>query len=241
MTQSPAQPHARTALVVGGSRGIGAGIVRRFAEDGASVVFTYANSPDPAHRLAAETGARGVHADSGNRKALVQAIASLGALDVAVINAGLGLIGDPLTLDADAVDRLIDVNIRGAYFAAVEAGRRMNEDGRIIILGSGLGNAARAPGATPYGMTKAAMQGLTRGLARDFGGRRITVNCIQPGPVDTDMNPKDGPFAAPLHAGMCIPRHATTDEIADLAAYLAGPSAAMITGAMLTIDGGYTC
>jgi cyclic-di-GMP-binding biofilm dispersal mediator protein len=229
----------KTVLVTGGSRGIGAAIVARFAGDGAKVAFTWSASPEAAAQVAAATGAHAIKADSADREAIARVIANLDPLDIAVVNAGVGLIGDPLEFDPAAVDRLIDVNIRGAWYTAVESGRRMKDDGRIIVIGSMLANGVRAPGAAAYGMTKSAMQGLTRGLARDFGPRRITVNCIQPGATDTDMNPEDGPYAAALHAQMIIPRHARAEEIASLAAFIASPAAAMITGAMLPIDGGF--
>jgi cyclic-di-GMP-binding biofilm dispersal mediator protein len=227
------------ALVLGGSRGIGAAIVSRLARDGARVAFTYRQDAEAARRVASATGAQAIKADSSDRNALEATVSGLEPLDIAVVNAGVGLLGDPLQLDPAEVDRLIDINIRGAYHAAVCAGSHMRENGRIVLIGSMLGQAVLAPGAAAYAMTKSALQGLTRGLARDFGPRGITVNLVQPGPVDTDMNPKDGPLAASLHALMAIKRHARPDEIADLVAYLAGPSAAMITGAMLTIDGGY--
>ena len=231
--------NGKNVLVLGGSRGIGAAIVRRFRAAAASVTFTYAGSQEAAQGLAAETGARALQANSADREALIAAVAAQGALDVLVVNAGTLVLGDPLTLDADAVDHMIDVNVRAPYHAAVEAARRMNDEGRIIIIGSV--NADRMPfaGGAAYAMTKSAMQGMVRGLARDFGARGITVNSIQPGPTDSDMNPADGPMAATMHSFMAIKRHARAAEIAELAAYIAGPHGAMITGSMQTIDGGF--
>lgn len=229
----------RNVLVLGGSRGIGAAIVRRLAEGGGKVAFTYAGSKGAADALAAETGAEAVRADSANRDELVGAVAARGALDVIVINAGTAIMGDPLALDADSVDRMIDINVRAPYHAAVEAARRMNENGRIIVIGSVNGDRMPFQGAAAYALTKSAMQGMVRGLARDFGERGITVNSIQPGPTDSDMNPSDGPMAATMHSFMAIKRHARADEVAELAAYLAGPHGAMITGSMQTIDGGF--
>ena len=162
-----------------------------------------------------------------------------GALDVLVINAGTLVLGDPLTLDADAVDHMIDVNVRAPYHAAVEAGRTMNDNGRIIVIGSVNGDRMPFAGGAAYALTKSAVQGMVRGLARDFGDRGITVNSIQPGPTDSDMNPAEGPMAATMHSFMAIKRHARPQEIAELAAYLAGPHAGMITGSMQTIDGGF--
>lgn len=229
----------KNVLVLGGSRGIGAAIVRRFSAAGASVAFTYAGSQDSANGLAAETGARAIQANSADRDALISTVASRGALDVIVINAGTLVLGDPLTLDADDIDRMIDVNVRAPYHASVEAARRMNDNGRIIIIGSVNGDRMPFAGGAAYAMTKSAVQGMVRGLARDFGDRGITVNSIQPGPTDSDMNPADGPMAATMHSFMAIKRHATPSEIAELAAYIAGPHGGMITGSLQTIDGGF--
>ena len=230
--------HGKSVMVLGGSRGIGAAIVRHFAAAGANVMFSYAGSAEAAAAIAAETGATAVKADSAVRDELVAAVAAAGALDIMVINAGVAMMGDPLTMDPDAVDRLIDINVRAPYHAGVEAGRRMNDNGRIIIIGSVNGDRVAWPGATAYAMSKSAVQGIGRGLARDFGPRGITVNVVQPGPVDTDMNPAQGPLAKMLHGMMAIPRHAHADEIAELVLFLSSPAAAMITGTTQTIDGG---
>ncbi|WP_225008977.1 SDR family oxidoreductase [Novosphingobium percolationis] len=229
----------KTVLVLGGSRGIGAAIVRRFVAGGAHVGFTYAGSQAAAQAVAAETGAEAIKADSADRDALVATIAARGPLDAIVINAGIAIMGDPLQTDADAVDRMIDINVRAPYHAAVEAARQMNDGGRIIVIGSVNGDSMPFPGGAAYAMTKSALQGMVRGLARDFGARGITVNVIQPGPTDSHMNPADGPMAAFMHSTMAIKRHARADEIAEYAAYLAGPHAGMITGALQTIDGGF--
>lgn len=229
----------KTILVLGGSRGIGAAIVRRFAADGGRVAFTYAGSQDAAQALARDTGAEALRSDSADRKATVEVVSERGALDILVVNAGLFVGGDPLTLDADAIDRLIDVNIRAPYHASVAAARLMREGGRIIFIGSTNGDRTPFAGAAAYGMSKSALQGLTRGLARDLGPRGITVNVVQPGPTDTEMNPADGPKRDLMHSFMAIKRHATGREIAGLVAYLAGPEAAIVTGAMHTIDGGF--
>ncbi|WP_179504926.1 MULTISPECIES: SDR family oxidoreductase [unclassified Sphingomonas] len=229
----------KNVLILGGSRGIGAAIVRRFSAAGASVAFTYAGSHDAANAIAAETGAKAIQANSADRQALIATVSERGALDVLVVNAGTLVLGNPLDLDADDIDRMIDVNIRAPYHAAVEAARRMNDDGRIIVIGSVNGDRMPFAGGAAYAMTKAALQGMVRGLARDFGDRGITVNSIQPGPTDSDMNPAEGPMAAMMHGFMAIKRHARGDEIAELAAYLAGPHGAMITGSMQTIDGGF--
>ncbi|WP_374413975.1 SDR family oxidoreductase [Novosphingobium colocasiae] len=229
----------KNVLVLGGSRGIGAAIVRRFSAGGANVSFTFAGSRDAAAALAGETGATAIQANSADRDALTATVAAQGTLDVLVVNAGTLVLGDPLELAADDVDRMIDVNVRAPYHASVEAARRMNDNGRIIVIGSVNGDRMPFAGGAAYAMTKSAMQGMVRGLARDFGDRGITVNSIQPGPTDSDMNPADGPMAATMHSFMAIKRHARPTEIAELAAYLAGPHGSMITGSLQTIDGGF--
>ncbi len=229
----------KNILILGGSRGIGAAIVRRFARDGGRVAFTYAGAQAAAEALSTETGAESIRTDSADRDALIATVASRGPLDLIVINAGTLALGDPLTLEADAVDRMIDVNVRAPYHAAVEAARTMVEGGRIIVIGSTNGDRMPFAGGAAYALTKSAMQGMVRGLARDFGDRGITVNSIQPGPTDTEMNPAEGPMADTMHSFMAIKRHVHADEVAGLAAYLAGPEAGMITGSMQTIDGGF--
>lgn len=229
----------KKALVLGGSRGIGAAIVRRLAGDGATVSFTYAGSHDAALALAEQTGSKAVRSDAADRQAVVDVVREEGPLDILVVNAGALVLGNPLELDADAVDRMIDINVRAPYHAAVEAARRMPDGGRIIVIGSTNGDRIPFEGGAAYALSKSALQGLARGLARDFGARGITVNIIQPGPTDTDMNPADGPMSSLMHGFMAIKRHATGEEIAGLAAYLAGPEAGIITGAMHTIDGGF--
>jgi cyclic-di-GMP-binding biofilm dispersal mediator protein len=229
----------KNVLVLGGSRGIGAAIVKRFAASGATVAFTYSGSADAAQVVAQETGAITLRADSADRNEVIDVVAGRGALDVLVVNAGIFIAGDPLDMDPDAVDRMIDVNVRAPYHAAVEAARRMNDDGRIVVIGSVNGDRMPAPGAAAYAMTKSAVQGMVRGLARDFGHRGITVNAVQPGPTDSEMNPADGPMADAMHGFMAIKRHARVDEVAELTAFIAGPHAGMITGSMQTIDGGF--
>ena len=164
---------------------------------------------------------------------------SFGRLDVLVNNAGVAVIAPLEKFTLDDFDRLLAVNVRAVFVASQEAARHMGEGGRIITIGSV--NADRMPvaGGGPYAMTKAAVAGLTRGLARDLGPRGITVNNVQPGPVDTDMNPDAGPFAEMLKSHMALPRYGRADEIAAMVAYLAGPEAGFVTGASLTIDGGF--
>lgn len=228
----------KNVLVLGGSRGIGAAIVRRLAKDGAKVAFTYFGSRDAADALAAETRSEAIQTDSGNRDAVIATVAGRGPIDVLVVNAGTAMLGDPLTLDPDDVDRMIRVNVHSPYHAAVEAARQMPANGRIIVIGSVNGDTMPFAGGAAYALTKSAVQGMVRGLARDFGPRGITVNAVQPGPVDTDMNPADGPMADFMHGFMAIKRHIHADEVAELTAFIAGPHGAMMTGAMHSIDGG---
>ncbi|MEM1240215.1 MAG: SDR family oxidoreductase [Cyanobacteria bacterium P01_H01_bin.26] len=229
----------KNALVLGGSRGIGAAIVKRLAAEGATTTFTYGSAADAAQALSAQTGTTAVQADSADRVAVGQVIADQGPLDILVINAGIAVLGDPLDLDPADVDRMIDINVRGPYHAAVDAARQMNTGGRIVIIGSVNGDRMPFAGGAAYGLTKAAVQGMVRGLARDFGGRGITINNVQPGPVDTDLNPEDGPMKDMMHSFMAIKRHAQPEEIAGMVAYLVGPEASIITGAQHTIDGGF--
>ena len=229
----------RNILVIGGSRGIGAAIVRRFAAAGDGVAFTFAGSSEAAAALQKGTGATAIHSDASDREAIIAVVKSRVALDILVINAGAFLMGNPLELDPDAVDRMIDLNVRTPYHAAVEAGRMMNDGGRIVVIGSVNGDRMPFQGASAYALTKSAMQGMVRGLARDFGERGITVNVVQPGPTDTDMNPKDGPMSGFMHSFMAIKRHVRPEEIAGMVTWLAGPDAGAVTGAFHTIDGGF--
>ena len=229
----------KTALVLGGSRGIGKAIVERLHGEGASVRFTYAGSVDAARALADATGAEALQLDVSDQAAMTGLIAAKGPLDILVINAGVFLMGDPLALDPADVNQMIDVNVKAPYHAAIEAAKQMPEGGRIIVIGSV--NADRIPmaGASAYSMTKAALQGMVQGLARDLGPRNITVNNVQPGPTDTDMNPADGPFSEMMHSFMALKRHGKVEEIAALVAYIAGPDAGFMTGANHSIDGGF--
>jgi len=229
----------KSVLVLGGSRGIGAALVRRFAKDGARVVFTYSGSPDAAHTLARETGTTAVQTDSADRDAVIARVRDSGPLDILVVNAGIGVFGDALDLNPDDIDRLLAINVHAPYHASVEAARQMPEDGRIIVIGSVNGDRMPVPGMAAYALSKSALQGMARGLARDFGPRGITINVVQPGPIDTDANPADGPMKEVLHSFMAIKRHGRSDEVAAMVAYLAGPDAGLVTGAMHTIDGAF--
>lgn len=229
----------KSVLVLGGSRGIGAAIVRRFAAEGAAVTFTYAGSRGAAEQLAAETGSTAVWTDSANRDAVIARVRESGPLDVLVVNAGIAIFGDALEQDPDAIDRLFQINIQAPYHASVEAARQMPEGGRIIVIGSVNGDRMPVPGMASYAVSKSALQGLARGLARDFGPRGITVNIVQPGPIDTDANPENGPMKDLMHRFMAIKRHGRPEEVAGMVAWLAGPEAGFVTGAMHTIDGAF--
>ena len=231
--------NGKTALVVGGSRGIGAAIARRLAKEGADVTLTYNGSKEAAEALASEIGGKAVKSDAGDREDTRRAVREAGPLDILVYNAGVAVFTPLDEVDHDAVDRMIDINVRGPYHAAVEAARTMPDGGRIVFIGSVNGDRMPMEGGAAYAMTKSAVQGMTRGLARDLGARNITVNDVQPGPVDTDMNPADGPMKDAMHGAMAIKRHARPEEIAGMVAYLVSGEAGIVTGAMHTIDGGF--
>lgn len=229
----------KTVLVLGGSRGIGASIVRRFVADGATVIFTYAGSREAAEALAAETGSTAVQTDSADRDAVIARVRDSGPLDVLVVNSGFAIFGDALDQDPDEIDRLFRVNVHAPYHASVEAARRMPDGGRIIVIGSVNGDRMPVPGMASYALSKSALQGLARGLARDFGPRGITINVVQPGPIDTDANPANGPMRDLMHSFMALKRHGRPEEVAAMVAWLAGPEAGFVTGAMHTIDGAF--
>ncbi|MCF1489751.1 3-oxoacyl-ACP reductase FabG [Pseudomonas sp. AA27] len=238
----------KVALVQGGSRGIGAAIVRRLARDGAKVAFTYVSSSASAEALAGEINNAGgqalaLRADSADIQAVQQAVAdtakAYGGLDILVNNAGVLAVAPVTEFDLADFDRLLAINVRSVFVATQAAVKHMGKGGRIINIGST--NAERMPfaGGAPYAMSKSALVGLTKGLARDLGPQGITVNNVQPGPVDTDMNPASGEFAESLIPLMAIGRYGQADEIASFVAYLAGPEAGYITGASLLADGGF--
>lgn len=238
----------KTAFVTGGSRGIGAAIVKRLAHDGAAVAFTYRGSPEQAQALAAEIQAQGgralaLQADAADPAAVTRALAvatdAHGPIDILVNNAGVLLLGSIETFTLEDFDRTWDVNVRAVFIASQAALPRMNDGGRIINIGSVNGDRMPFAGGAAYAMSKSALQGLVRGMARDLGPRRITVNNVQPGPTDTDMNPENTDFGKGLHDLMALQRHAQPAEIAGMVAYLAGPDAGFVTGANLTIDGGF--
>jgi 3-oxoacyl-[acyl-carrier protein] reductase len=238
----------KVALVTGGSRGIGAAIATRLARDGAAIAITYASAQQKANEVvdaieAAGGRALAMRADSADATAVKSAVAetvrTLGRLDVLVTNAGITVVAPLESFSLDDFDRMVAVNVRGVFVAIQEASRHMGAGSRIITIGSVNADRISFPGGGVYAMTKAAVAGLIRGLARDLGPRGITINNVQPGPVDTDMNPADGPFSEHLKGLTALGRYAQGEEIAGLVAYLAGPDAGFVTGASLTIDGGY--
>jgi 3-oxoacyl-[acyl-carrier protein] reductase len=247
MTGSAVRLAGKVALVTGGSRGIGEAIARRLASDGADVALTYARSADRAQAVAAGIEALGrralaIPADNGDPGAVEEAvnrtIAALGRLDILVNNAGIFRAAtlDALTL-AD-FDEMIAVNLRAVFVASKAAAGRMGEGGRIISIGSNLAERLWEPGISLYALSKAGLIGLTRGMARDLGPRGITVNVVNPGSTDTDMNPAAGEHASAQRSRMAMPRFGEPDDIAGLVAWLAGPEGRFVTGSVLTIDGG---
>ncbi|OCJ54068.1 SDR family oxidoreductase [Agrobacterium tumefaciens] len=229
----------KSVLVLGGSRGIGAAIVRRFADEGAKVTFTYGASQGAAEELVKETGSTAIRADSANRGEVIRVVRDSGTLDILIVNSGIAIFGDPLEQDPDAIDRLFQINIQTPYHASVEAARQMPDGGRIIVIGSVNGDRMPVPGMASYAVSKSALQGLARGLARDFGPRGITINVVQPGPIDTDANPENGPMKDLMHSFMALKRHGRPEEVAGMVAWLSGPEAGFVTGAMHTIDGAF--
>jgi 3-oxoacyl-[acyl-carrier protein] reductase len=238
----------QVALVTGGSRGLGAAIAKRLAADGAAVAITYTNSPEKAAEVVSAIEASGgraiaIKADSAEpaavQAAVTETVKVLGRLDILVNNAGILALApiDQFTL-AD-FDRTIAVNVRGVFIASQAAAAHLPQGGRIINIGSVNADSMPFAGGSVYALSKAAVAGFTRGLARDLGPRGITVNNVQPGPVDTDLNPANGPFADSLTKIMALGRYGRASEVAGLVSYLAGPDGGYVTGANLTIDGGF--
>jgi len=240
--------HQKVALVTGGSRGIGAAISQRLAAEGASVVLTYARSAEKAEAVVADIVRNGgralaLRADSSDPAALTGAvsrtISEFGGIDILVNNAGI-FIGKPFTEHTlEDYRRIMAVNVDSVYIAALEAARHLKRGGRIITIGSNMADNAVSAQTTLYTMSKSALTGFTRGLARDLGPQGITVNLVQPGPVDTDMNPADAELAGFMRPRIALGEYGKGEDIAGLVAYLASEEARYITGASLTIDGGF--
>jgi 3-oxoacyl-[acyl-carrier protein] reductase len=237
----------KIALVTGGSRGIGAGIAKRLAADGASVAITYTKGADAAASVVKEIERAGgraiaIEADAANAEAVTAAvektIATFGRLDVLVNNAGTAIPKPFEETTLEELDKVVDINLRGTFVATQAALRHMRDGGRIIMIGSCVGERMMTLGLVAYAATKGAVKMFTQGLAREVGSRGITVNNIQPGPIDTDLNPAAGDWAAPQLANTALKRYGHVEDIAAMVAFVAGPEAAYITGSNLTVDGG---
>jgi 3-oxoacyl-[acyl-carrier protein] reductase len=237
----------KVAVVTGGSRGIGAAITKRLAAEGASVAFTYAKGADAAASVVKEIEGRGgkaiaIQADAADASAVKAAVekaaVTFGQLDVLVNNAGTAIPKPFEETTLEEMDRVIDINIRGVMIATQAALKHMNDGGRIIMIGSCVGERTMTPGLAAYSATKAAVKLFTQGLSREVGTRGITVNNVQPGPIDTDLNPAAGDWATPQIANTALKRYGHVNDIAALVAFVAGPEASYITGASLTCDGG---
>jgi 3-oxoacyl-[acyl-carrier protein] reductase len=237
----------KVALVTGGSRGIGAAIAQRLARDGAAVALTYVSATAKARAVARQIDADGgqalvIQADSADPGAVTaaveQTVRDLGRIDILVNNAGI-FTGGPLEeMTVEQVDRTLAIDVRAVFVAAQAAARHMSEGGRIINIGSALAERVPGPGMTVYAMCKAALTGLTKGLARDLGSRGITATVVQGGLIDTDMNPADGPGAG-LSTITALGRYGSVDDIAAIVAHLAGDGGRYASGTAITVDGGF--
>jgi 3-oxoacyl-[acyl-carrier protein] reductase len=237
----------KVALITGGSRGIGAAIAKRLAADGANVAITYTKGADAAASVVKEIERAGgkaiaIQADAADveavKAAVEKTVATFGQLDVLVNNAGTAI---PKTFEEttlEEMDRMIDINVRGTLAATQAALKHMKSGGRIISIGSAVGERALTPGLVPYSATKGAVKMFTQGLSREVASRGITVNNVQPGPIDTDTNPATGEWAVPQKAFTALGRYGHVDEVAALVAFVAGPESSYITGANLNVDGG---
>jgi 3-oxoacyl-[acyl-carrier protein] reductase len=237
----------KVALVTGGSRGIGAAIAKRLAADGAIVAITYVKDASAASALVKAIELDGgkaiaIQADAADveavKGAVEKTVATFGRIDVLVNNAGTAIPKPFEEATLEEMNRVIDINIRGVYVATQAALKHMKSGGRIISIGSAVGERVAAPGLVPYAGTKGAVKMFTQALARELGSRGITVNNVQPGPIDTDLNPAAGDWAVPQKAATALDRYGHVDEIAAMVAFVAGPESSYITGANLTVDGG---
>jgi 3-oxoacyl-[acyl-carrier protein] reductase len=237
----------KVAVVTGGSRGIGAAIAKRLAADGASVAITYAKDASAASAVVKAIERDGgkviaIQADAADveavKGAVEKTVAKFGRLDVLVNNAGTAIPKTFETTTLEEMDRVIDINVRGAMAATQAALKHMKNGGRIIMTGSAVGERVSTPGLVAYAATKGAVKMFTQALSREVGSRGITVNNVQPGPINTDLNPAAGDWAVPQKAATALDRYGRVEEVAALVAFVAGPESSYITGANLTVDGG---
>jgi 3-oxoacyl-[acyl-carrier protein] reductase len=237
----------KVALVTGGSRGIGAAIAKRLSADGASVAITYAKDVTSASAVVKEIEAAGgkaiaIKADGGNsaevKAAVEETVKTFGQLDILVNNAGTAIPKPFIETSIEDMEHVLNLNVRGVFVATQTALKYLKSGGRIIMIGSCVGERVIAPGLVSYSATKGAVKMFAQGLAREIGSTGITVNNVQPGPIDTDLNPADGDWAVSQKAATALGRYGHVDEVAALVAFIASPEAAYITGANLTVDGG---
>jgi 3-oxoacyl-[acyl-carrier protein] reductase len=243
----PKKLEGKIALVTGGSRGIGAAIAKRLAADGATVAITYAKDANSASSIVKAIELDGgkaiaIRADAADtaavKAAVDETVARFGQLDVLVNNAGTAIPKPFEETSLDEMDHVLNLNVRGVMVATQAALKHMKSGGRIIMIGSCVGERVIAPGLVAYSATKGAVKMFAQGLAREIGGRGITVNNIQPGPIDTDLNPAGGDWAVSQKAATALGRYGQVEEVAALVAFIASPEAAYITGSNLTVDGG---
>lgn len=237
----------KVALVTGGSRGIGAGIAKRLAADGAHVAITYTKGAEAAAAVVAEIEhdggkAMAIQADAVDAAAVGaavdQVIATFGRLDVLVNNAGTAIPKPFVEATHEELDRMIDINVRGTFIATLAALKHLQDGGRIIMIGSCVGERNMTPGLAAYGATKGAIKMFAQGLSREVADRGITVNNVQPGPIDTELNPANSEWATPQIANTALKRYGGVEDVAAMVAFVAGPESGYITGANLTVDGG---
>jgi 3-oxoacyl-[acyl-carrier protein] reductase len=243
----PKYLEGKVALITGGSRGIGAAIAKRLAADGANVAITFTKGADAAASIVKEIERAGrkaiaIRADAADadavKAAVEKTVTTFGRLDILVNNAGTAVPKRFEETTLEELDRLMDINVRGVFVATQAALKHMKSGGRIISIGSAVGERALTPGLVPYSATKGAVKMFTQGLSREVASRGITVNNVQPGPIDTDTNPATGEWAVPQKAFTALGRYGHVDEVAALVAFVAGPESSYITGANLNVDGG---
>ncbi|MFT8767974.1 MAG: SDR family oxidoreductase [Gluconobacter cerinus] len=239
----------RAALVTGGSRGIGAAIALRLATDGYDVAISYASNEKAAADIVSKIEAKGRKAVAiranggtaeGNRAVVTKAVETFGRLDALVCNAGIYPYGPIDQMTVEQIDQVLNLNVRAVMIETMEAVKHLGQGGRLIYIGSAFGARAPFPGISLYSATKAALEGFARGVARDVGTKGVTVNVVEPGPIDTDLNPADGEGAALISSFTATNSYGKVADIADFVGFLASPAASYITGASLPVDGGLT-